>query len=394
MSDERNSSAPVSSPQWSTGQGGVLIPVKKKPVKSKAAKRWGPTTATHVAIIGAGHGGTALMEVLATDPLVQIVGVAEVNPQAVGLKLARRLDIHVMRDYRELLAMERVDLIIDVSGDAQVGQELQDFHRMGVAVIGGASAKFMWQLIEARIRATAEIEKTLNKYQSLYRLYVKEAGAAVTEERTRIACEIHDGLVQNLAGVNFKLDHCHELIRKDPKACQAVLRETKTHLKMAIQEARQVILNLRPVQYDKMELIPALTNYLKSYETQYRIKTAFTLAGDEKTLFPKTKIFLFRIIQEALGNVQKHAKADRVSVRLVIGHGVLTATITDTGVGFDADGIPQNPEKWDHFGLRSIVERARLVGGEATIDSKKGRGTKIVIEVPLTKKETGRDGTN
>jgi len=58
------------------------------------------------------------------------------------------------------------------------------------------------------------------------------------------------------------------------------------------------------------------------------------------------------------------------------------------------EGISRDPGKWDHFGLRSIVERARLVGGEAKIDSKKGRGTKIVIEVPLTKKEAARDGTN
>ncbi|MDH5625920.1 MAG: Gfo/Idh/MocA family oxidoreductase, partial [Nitrospira sp.] len=135
---------------------------------------------TNVAIIGAGRGGTALMEIFADDPLVRIVGVAEVDPQAPGVSLATQLGIPVTSDYRQLLAMERIDLIIDVSGNAEVWQLLQDFHRMGVTVIGGASAKFMWELIEARIRATAEIERTLNKYQSLYRLYVKETGAAVT----------------------------------------------------------------------------------------------------------------------------------------------------------------------------------------------------------------------
>ncbi|MDR4473351.1 MAG: histidine kinase [Nitrospira sp.] len=88
-----------------------------------------------------------------------------------------------------------------MSGNPEVDEYLQDIRRRSV-VVGGASAKFMWQLIEARIRATADIEKALNKYQSLYRLYVKETGAAVTEERTRIACEIHDGLVQSLASVN------------------------------------------------------------------------------------------------------------------------------------------------------------------------------------------------
>ena len=363
-----------------------------KRVKSPASGKPRPSV-THVAIIGVGHGGTALMEIFAKDPLVKIIGIAEINPKAVGLKLARRLSIPVTRDYQELLAMESVDLVIDVSGCPAVEQVLQDFYRMGVTVIGGASAKFMWQLIEARIRATAEIEKTLNKYQSLYRLYLKEAGTAVTEERTRIACEIHDGLVQNLAGMNFKLDLCEELVRRDPPAAQSTLRETRAQLKLAIQEARQVIFNLRPLHYDKMDLIPALTNYLKSYETQYRIKTEFSVSGDETTMPPKTKIFLFRIVQEALSNVEKHAKADRVGVEVTIGQDQLSAMITDDGVGFDAKAVSRNPEKWDHFGLRGIVERARLVRGQAKIDSKKGQGTRIVIQVPL-KKETGRNGTD
>lgn len=361
---------------------------------TRTSRKVSTAGATNVAIIGAGRGGTALMEIFANDPLVQIVGVAEIDAQAPGLALAKRLRIPITRDYRKLLAMERVDLIIDVSGNADVWQFLQDFHRMGVTIIGGASAKFMWELIEARIRATAEIEKTLNKYQSLYRLYVKETGAAVTEERTRIACEIHDGLVQSLAGVNFKLDLCQQLIRKDPKASLATLKESKAQLKLAIQEARQVIFNLRPLQYDKMELIPALTNYLKSYETQSHIQAEFSVSGDEQILFPRTKIFLFRIVQEALSNVQKHAKADRVSIRLDIELDLLRVTIADNGIGFEMETVLRDPEKWDHFGIRGILERARLVGGEGRIESKKGRGTTIVVEVPLVDKEDAGHGKN
>ena len=349
---------------------------------------------TNVAIIGAGRGGTALMEIFANDPLVQIIGVAEIDPQAPGLSLAKRLRIPVTCDYQQLLAMERVDLIIDVSGNSEVWQFLQDFHRMGVTIIGGASAKFMWELIEARIRATAEIEKTLNKYQSLYRLYVKETGTAVTEERTRIACEIHDGLVQILAGVNFKLDLCQQLLRKNPKASLATIKESKAQLKLAIQEARQVIFNLRPLHYDKMELIPALTNYLTSYETQSHIIAKFSMTGDEQVLFPRTKIFLFRIIQEALSNVQKHAQADRVLIQLKINPEILQVTITDNGVGFNMESIMRDPEKWDHFGIRGILERARLVGGEGRIESKKGQGTKIIVEVPLVNKEAEGNGEN
>ncbi|MET0515537.1 MAG: sensor histidine kinase [Nitrospiraceae bacterium] len=372
----------------------AVAPLKRERKKTFSLLKRPSHGATYVVIIGAGHGGTALMEIFAADPLVRIVGVAEISSRARGLVLAKRLRIPVTRDYRRLLDLERLDLVIDVSGSSEVENYLQGYHRIGVAVIGGASAKFMWQLIEARIRATGEIEKTLAKYQSLYRLYVKETGAAVTEERTRIACEIHDGLVQSLAGVNFKLELCQELVRKDPKASLTTLRESKAQLKMTIQEARQVIFNLRPLAYDKMELVPALTNYLKSFETQYHMKTEFLTSGDETILFPRTKIFLFRIVQEALSNVQKHAKASRVEIQLEIGARLLQVTIIDDGVGFNMNAVLRDPEKWDHFGIRGILERARLVGGEATIDSRKGRGTRIVLRVPLSDKEALRNGKN
>lgn len=365
-----------------------------KPLSQRGRRNTPNPVATSVAIIGAGRGGTALMEIFANDPLVQIVGVAESNPEAPGLDLAKQLKIPITHDYRQLLTMERVDLIIDVSGDAEVWQFLQDFHRMGVTIIGGASAKFMWELIEARIRATAEIEKTLNKYQSLYRLYVKETGAAVRDERTRIACEIHDGFVQILAGVNFKLDLCQQLIRKNPRASLATIKESKAQLKLAIQEARQVIFNLRPLHYEKMDLIPGLTNYFASYQTQTHIATKFTVTGDEQTLFPRTKIFLFRIIQEALSNVEKHAKADKVSIKLEMDIDLLRVTITDNGVGFDMEKVLRDPEKWDHFGIKGILERARLVGGEGRVESTPGKGTKLIVEVPLGNKEEIGNGEN
>lgn len=104
--------------------------------RRKTLRRRRASGATHVAIIGAGRGGTALMEIFANDPLVRIVGVADISPQAPGIGLARRLNIRVTRSYRQLLKMGPVDLVIDVSGNPEVGEFLQDIRRMGVAVIG------------------------------------------------------------------------------------------------------------------------------------------------------------------------------------------------------------------------------------------------------------------
>ncbi|HEY4485782.1 MAG TPA: histidine kinase [Nitrospiria bacterium] len=339
---------------------------------------------THVAIIGAGRGGTSLIEIFRSDPLVRIIGVADVRADAPGLRLARRLKIPTARSHPALLRGKKVDVLIDVTGDPAVEKSLRRLTRRDVAVIDGQIAKFMWKLIEARIRDKEEIEKHLREYQSLYGLYLREIQHAVAEERTRIALDIHDGLVQTLVGLNLKLDFCAELMKTDTAQVLTTLQETRVLMKVAIEEARQVVFNLRPLQFDRMELLPAIRNYLGSYGKQYQIKTDFRVRGDERHIPPRVKIFVFRIIQEALSNVQKHAKASRIGVELRIGKGDLRATLSDNGRGFDLEAISSHPEKWASFGLKGIMERARLLGGTAVIDTQPGQGTKIVLRVPLT----------
>jgi two-component system sensor histidine kinase DegS len=365
-----------------------LKPAVRRPTvkTSRRSLRLSPP-ATRVAIIGAGAGGSALLSILVGDPLVQLVGIAEINPKAPGLRLAKRYGIPIVRDYKELLQSKNVNLVIDVTGHQKVEKALAEFDRVGVAVIGGTSAKFMWQLMEAHVQANAETKRYLKKYQDLYKMYVKEAGAAVTEERSRIACEIHDGLIQTLAGINFKMELCRELIFSDPTRSHSLLSDAKTQLKEAIEESRQVIFNLRPLYFESMRLVPALTAYLKSYETQSNIRTEFKATGEETALTPKIKIFLFRIVQEALSNVHKHAKAESVTVTLILTKQHLRATIEDNGIGFDVEAVSQDPTKWQSFGLKGFVERARLVGGTAKIESQKGSGTRVQVDIPLMREQ-------
>lgn len=358
-----------------------------QPVRRRAAQ------ATRVAILGGGRGGRALLEIFAQDPLARIVGLGETKPRTLGTRLARQLGVPVTQDYREILNMKEVDLIIDVTGSPEVERALQKIRKPSVAIIGGASAKFMWQLIDARIRATTEIEKTLSRYQSLFRRYVKEeAESAVDEERTRIACEIHDGLVQTLVGVNFKMERCGDLIQEEPDKCFALLSEAKHHLKHGIQEARQVVFNLRPGQYEQLNLLSALTNYLDSYQKQHRVQVAFSHTGSDARLLPKTKVFVFRMIQEALQNSFKHAGASKLFVQLNIQPHHLSAVIQDNGNGFDVKAVFQNPDKWDHFGMRGMKERAKLLNGDVSWESRKNEGTTVTVSIPLTRKDSARNG--
>ena len=345
-------------------------------------------TASRVAIIGAGHGGTALMEIFAEDPLVTVVGVAEIRSLTRGVRLAKKLGIPVVRRYQDLLKMKDVDLVIDVTGNPDVEHELLEVQTPHLAIVGGASAKFMWQLIEARIRASAEIENMLTRYQSLFRLYMKEeAEGAVDDERTRIACEIHDGLVQTLVGVNFKLSRVHELVSEDPGKGLTMLAQTTVQLKHGIQEAREVVYNLRPGQYEQLAFIPALSNYLTSYKREHRIRTSFEGSGDESQLDSRAKVFVFRMVQEALSNVIKHSNATKVAVKVHLKKNLLEVTVSDNGQGFNVSAEGQNPEKWDHFGVRSMKERARMLGGAVRWVSKPRTGTTVKISIPLAAKE-------
>lgn len=333
------------------------------------------------------------MEIFTQDPLARIVGLAETKTRSAATKLAKLFGVPVTRDFRELLKLKDVDLIIDVTGNAEVGQALQRIRRPKLAIIGGASAKFMWQLIEARIRATTEIEKTLMRYQSLFRRFVKEETTrAVHEERTRIAADIHDGLVQTLVGVNFKMELGAEIVQQDPVKCSDLMREAKAQLKHGIQETRQVVFNLRPGQEEKLDLFSALSNFLKTFQEQQHVQVEFDYQGDDSSLLPKTKVFLFRIIQEALHNTAKHAKAARVFVHIAVNHDMLIASVRDDGVGFDVQAVSRDPNKWDHFGLRGMKERAKLLGGEARLQSRKGRGTTVTVRIPVGRKDEVRNG--
>lgn len=340
-----------------------------------------------MAIIGAGMGGTALLEIFHNDPLVQIIGIADINTHAPGIQLARKLRIPVTKNYKRLLKSKEADLVINVTGNPSIEEALQNALPAGMALIGGHSAKFMWQLIEERAKSKEKIERHLLEYQSLYRLYVKEVHLAVAKERTRIAYDIHDGLVQTLAGLNYHIEFCIDQIGKNPARAVTAIQKTQKLLKEGITEAREVVFNLRPIYLDKSGLYTALTKYMKTYEKQYKIKTTLKTTGSESVIQPEAKIFIFRIILEALANVQKHADATEVKVEVISQKGVLKASIIDNGVGFKTPKRKRRTESQTSFGLEAISERARLLGGEAAVLSRPGKGTEVSIEIPLPKEE-------
>lgn len=343
-----------------------------------------------IAIIGAGKGGTALLKIFKEDPLVKVLKIADENPKAPGIKLAKGLRIPTTTDFRKLLTIKNLNTLINVTGSPEVEQEIKSLKPSGVAIIGGLEAKFMWQLIEAKIKSKDDLQEHLLEYQDLVRLYLRDARHAVVEERTRIALDLHDGLVQTLVGLNYKMDILGQISGSGGAPAytiQPLLREVRTQLKKAIEEARYVVFNLKPIYFEKMDLMPALRNYLKSYEKQSGVSTSLKIIGEEVRIPPRAKIFLFRIVQESLSNVKRHAHAKQVYVEIRVKTKDLVGVIRDNGIGFNLKKVKKDPEKWASFGVRGIEERAKLLGGNASIESLPGRGTTVCVTLPLEDRE-------
>jgi len=211
-------------------------------------------------------------------------------------------------------------------------------------------------------------------------LYLWSEQLAITEERARIAREIHDGLLQSLAAKLMRVDLCQRLLEREPARVAAELAELRESLRADIHEVRRSILNLRPLRLEREGLAAALRGYAS--ELAEECGWALSLALDEvNDLSPKLQTAVFRIVQEALNNVRKHAAARRVGVELRVSRTYLRVVVQDDGRGFDPRLVRRGNLRG--IGLHSMQERARAAGGSLTLRSTSGTGTRIELRLPL-----------
>jgi signal transduction histidine kinase len=203
---------------------------------------------------------------------------------------------------------------------------------------------------------------------------------AVTEERARIAREMHDGLAQVLGYLSLQTQTLEALVRRgDCGAALAELKLARARILEAQADVRENILSLRTTLAGDIGLLPALQQYLAEFEVQTGIGAELlNAAPGGPRLSPLAEAQLVRIVQEALTNVRKHAGAANVQVRLAAGEGVLRVTVSDNGRGITA---PENG-RW-RFGLSTMRERAESVGGGLDIRSAPDAGTTVEAWLPL-----------
>jgi len=209
---------------------------------------------------------------------------------------------------------------------------------------------------------------------------------AIAEERRRIAREIHDGLAQNLAGLRFRVGLWHKLVDDDPAQMHAELDSLRELLGRNIRDVRRSIFALRPVELDELGFYPALCQFIDEFGEQNQLHIDLHTEGSMEQLPPFLELVLFRIIQESLNNVSKHAQAQMVWVDLNLGApDAVTLTVRDDGVGFDPAILDQMVQR-GHLGLKQVHERVEKLEGAFELHSQPGSGAEIRVSLPLSVK--------
>jgi signal transduction histidine kinase len=218
------------------------------------------------------------------------------------------------------------------------------------------------------------------------RLYRRSREVATLEERNRVAREIHDTLAQGFTGILLQLQAAERLSLKHPEKARHSLQEAHQLARESLQEARRSVLNLRPTVLEKLPLEEVIAQQVRRFEAEHHLKADFILEGYPYPLKAEVEQNLYRITQEALTNVSRHAQAKHVMVALYFAPQSVTLTITDDGIGLN--GNTPNPARQpgssarSGFGLVGIQERTQLMQGQVTFETYGPHGTQIKVVIP------------
>lgn len=235
------------------------------------------------------------------------------------------------------------------------------------------------QLAERNLKLRALSERAIN---------------AQEEERKRIARSLHDDTGQALSMLIINLERLENRLPEDEPDLRISLASTRQLATNTLKELRKIIYGLRPAMLDDLGLIPAIRWYARSNLEEAGIRVEFH-APDEALLMPsQLRTTLFRIAQEAINNIARHAKAQSAVITLCQDKEKISLLVEDDGCGFDVVRTSGQALQLQRLGLLGIQERVELVGGEVRIDSAPGQGTRLQIYVPLSERGDEQDGQN
>jgi signal transduction histidine kinase len=228
----------------------------------------------------------------------------------------------------------------------------------------------------------ARLLEELRRKEAVRGQLLRKVISAQEEERVRIARELHDEAGQALTSVLVGLKVMERA--DDLEAARTLTADLKEVVTQTIDDVHNLAMELRPSVLDDLGLVPALARYVRSCPARFGFEASFEATGiREERLPPEVETTLYRIAQEALTNVARHADASRAGVLLQQRGDTIVLIVDDNGTGFDPTQVTDSAQARDRLGLYGIEERASLLGGRLTVESEPGGGTTLSVEIPL-----------
>jgi signal transduction histidine kinase len=224
-------------------------------------------------------------------------------------------------------------------------------------------------LAERERQQHAELEAA---HQRLRRHTATVEQLAVSRERNRLARDLHDTLAHSLSALTVQLEALRVLMANDPKAAEEAVDELSALARRGLEDSRRAIQALRTGPVETVGLDGALRDTLQAFQARTGVKASLSVAGDESDLTAEEARALYRIAEETLSNVERHASAQQVTVRLARGVDRIDLVIRDDGVGFDPASVDL-----DHYGLTGMRERAAMIDATLEVTSHPGGGAEI-----------------
>lgn len=230
----------------------------------------------------------------------------------------------------------------------------------------------------------ARLYQELQQKEEIRSELLRQIISAHEDERRRVARELHDVTSQALATLAIRLEAFTAMQGHASKGTEIQAEEIRSLLASTSKEVHGLIYDLRPSLLDDLGLPAALRSCAHNTLEPAGVEVHIEVAGQEKRLPPQIEIALFRIVQEAISNIARHAKAESTYINLEFKERSILVQVEDDGTGFDLTAISASSSSKEKFGLLGMKERAELLGGTLNIETKPGHGTRVVIEIPIS----------
>ncbi|WP_376788384.1 sensor histidine kinase [Thermoflexus sp.] len=225
---------------------------------------------------------------------------------------------------------------------------------------------------EERVTSHPNVESSL-----IVRLF-----EAQEQERQRLVRQLHDGPAQALTNLVLQAEICERLFQRDPERAKAELAALKSAVVETFQRMREFLFDIRPMSLDDLGLVPTVRRYVEALKDKVKFSLSLQISGEERRLAAHQEAVLFRIVQELLTNVRLHAQASQVAVRLAFQPQGVRLEVEDNGVGFDVEEALANAPRRKTIGLTSIRQWVEMLGGQLSITSAPGKGTRVTVFLP------------